>query len=126
MHRARDARGNGFHPTRERLLARCFDHQMNVVALDREVRDAEFAALARRSEAAAEFIHETSSSQRRQTLANPQRHVRRTLARDRLAADVMDDRAPTSRSARARARTASPGAASMVIEGELHPMHRWF
>jgi hypothetical protein len=49
-----------------------------VVALDRELRDAEVGALARDSEAATHFLDETTGPERRDIVPNSQGDVRRT------------------------------------------------
>jgi hypothetical protein len=63
IHSARDARADRFHPASECSLILRFDEDVNVISLDRELCDAEAAALARRSEAAADFLHEDAPSQ---------------------------------------------------------------
>jgi hypothetical protein len=99
------------------------DQHVNVIALDRELCDAEVAALARNSEAAAQGAHEGSLSQRRQFFAHAQRDVRGAIARDRLASHVVDDRPPPARAAGTRSRTAAPRAPAMVVEGDLGRAH---
>ncbi len=58
MDAARDARCDRLHAAAERLLAGRLDHQVYVIALNGELRDAEVAALAARAEAAAQRLHE--------------------------------------------------------------------
>ncbi|HEX5066638.1 MAG TPA: hypothetical protein VFY49_11025 [Myxococcota bacterium] len=100
------------------------DEQMQVIALDGELRDAEVAALARRSEASADFLHECPAPKRRHVALHSQRDVRRALARHRLAPHVIDDRAPPARATGAASRSAASRAPAMIVEGELQRAHR--
>jgi hypothetical protein len=56
------ARGDRLHPASQRVLARRLDDQVQMVALDRELGDAELAAFAPRGEAAS---HVTCAGQLR-------------------------------------------------------------
>ena len=56
--RARRPRGDRLHPAPERVFAVRLHHQVQVIALDRVVADAEFAALARAPEARLERTDE--------------------------------------------------------------------
>jgi hypothetical protein len=58
---SRYARADRLHPTSQRLPARCFDDEMQVIALDRELGDAELTALARRGEATAQLPKKRAS-----------------------------------------------------------------
>jgi hypothetical protein len=65
---------------------------MHVIALHRELADAELPALARGREALAERGDEAAAAKRWHTGANAQRDVHREAARDGGPADVMNGR----------------------------------
>jgi len=119
-----DAGRDGFHPARECSLVLGFDEKMQVIALDRELRDAEVATLARHSEAALDLGYEGSASERRNITLRAQRDVRRAAPRQHLASHVVHDRPAAARATGARARPTAPCAATMVVEGELRRSHR--
>src|SRR5688572_14821838 len=73
------------------LPARLHD-EVDVIALDRVVADAELAALAAAAQPDLELADEAPTSQRRHLAPNPQRHVGRTAARDLRPLHVMDRR----------------------------------
>jgi hypothetical protein len=58
VHRARDARDEGFHPAGEGVLARSFHDRVHMVVLDRVVHEAEAAAIAGLCETAFEFANQ--------------------------------------------------------------------
>src|SRR5262245_13454996 len=63
IHRSRQPRCDALHPARERVFAMRLDDQMRVVSLERVVRDAEAALLARLRERAAPLAHEPGVAQ---------------------------------------------------------------
>ena len=78
IHAARDTCRDRLHAAAESLSVPCLDDQVQVIALDRELRDAEVGALARDREAAAHLLDETTSPERRDIAPDSQRDVRRT------------------------------------------------
>jgi hypothetical protein len=65
IHGTRETCRDALHPVRERLLALRFDDEVGVVALERVVRDAEGAALARLGEGAAELADDRDGAEGR-------------------------------------------------------------
>ena len=59
----REPRGDRLHPSSQCGLTRGFDDEVSVIALDREMHDAELAALARFAQAAAELADEALRAQ---------------------------------------------------------------
>ncbi len=119
IHGPRQASPDALHAARERLLAVGLDDQVGVVALQRVVRHAEVAALARLGQRASPLVDQRPTAQRGDALAHAQRDVDRAVPRDLLAPSMPDPRPRPSRPPRARSRATSSGPHPVVAEGEL-------
>jgi len=97
LDRVRDSGGDRFHRSAERLLARCLDEQVQVIALDREVHDARIPALTALAKAASELADERPSPKRRDITLHAQCDVRRAITRKRLPSHVIHDRSRPAR-----------------------------
>ena len=75
MHRARDPRADGHHPSPELLRSPGLDQEVHVVALEREVHDPERALLCGSSERPLHFTYDPAVSEGRQAAANAERHM---------------------------------------------------
>jgi hypothetical protein len=74
MHGSRDARADRFHPARKSRSVLRLDDQVNVITLERELRDAKLSALARRPEGAANLAHQGRAAKRRNARSHAPRH----------------------------------------------------
>lgn len=124
----RETRADRFHAAREIVLAGGLDDQMDVIGLDRVVRRAEAAALARRGEASSELAHECYAAQRREPAAHFQRDVAREARRERAARPVRVARIRSALAPGSRP-SAAPTGRRAQIESELSrltpsPCHR--
>ena len=118
IRRACKACGYRLHSARERMSARGFDDQVDVVALDRVVRDAETTPLAGFTPAPLDLAHEARGAQRRNIAANLQRDVARVARGQARPAAMEIARSRASFAARVLARS-SPTTLRSKVEAEL-------
>jgi hypothetical protein len=83
--RARDARRDRLHAAGKVYLACGFDDEVNVIRLNRVVRDAEPTTFTRSPQAAFQRTHVPHASQRRQSESHLQRHMAGKPRRERSA-----------------------------------------
>ena len=80
VHDARYPRGDGLHPSTERIPVRRFDDQVGMIALKRVVHEAKPGARASCGEAALQLAYDRESAERRQIRPQSQCHMRREAA----------------------------------------------
>ncbi len=119
IHGARQASRDALHAARERFLALRFHDQMSVVALERVVRHAEAAPLARVGQRAPPLVDQRPTPQRGNALPHTQRHVDRAVPRDLLASSMPNPGPRPPGPPRARPRATSSRPHPVVGEREL-------
>ena len=115
-------RGDRESPACERPITVRFDHQVQVIALNRVVHDAKTVPRTRFTQAHAERPDKGLLAQRRKAAPQAYRHVRGLARKHTPTAAVQDARAVAAWSARAEPGPAAAGVMTCGVEGEL-PWH---